>query len=153
MARGDIHWFNRALLDCGKKLHDLSADTLKLGIVDNTTVPGVNTADPRWGAGGTTDLSANEVATATGYAGPITLASKTFTQVSNIPTLRADVVTIAQDASGFTDAYWGVIYNDTDTGKRALAYVDLGGPIGNVSGDAIIDWNGATNDILTLSAS
>lgn len=153
MARGDVHWFNRGLLDLGEKLHDLSSDTLHLGIVDNTIVPTVNTADPRWGAGGTTDLSANEVATATGYAGPVALTSVTYTQVSNIPTLRAAVVTIPQDASGFTDGYWGVLYNNTDAGKRAFGFVDLGGPVGNVSGDAIVDWNSANNDILTLSAS
>ena len=153
MARGDIHLFNRALLDAGKKLHDWSADTLKMGIVNNTTVPTVNTTDPRWGSGGTTNFSSNQVTPATGYSGPITLASVTFTQVSNIPTLRASIVTVAQDASGFTDGYWGIIYNDTDSGKRAIAYVDLGGAVGNVDGPIDIDWNGANNDIFTLSAS
>jgi len=153
MARGDIHWFNRALFDAAKKLHDLSSDALKLGIVNNTTAPTVNTADPRWGSGGTTDFSANQVATATGYTGPISLTTVTFTQVSNIPTLRADIVTIPQDAGGFSNGYWGIIYNNTDAGKRALAYVDLGGAVGNVNGPIDIDWNGATNDILTLSAS
>lgn len=153
MARGDVHWFNRGLLDLGAKRHDLSADSLRLGIVDNVTPPTVNTADPRWGSGGTTNFSSNQVDLATGYSGPIALASVTWSQVSNVPTLRANVVTIPQDAAGFTDAAWGIIYNDTDTGKRALAFVDLGGPVGNVAGDVTVDWNGANNDIATLAAS
>jgi len=153
MARGDIKWFNRALFDCGSKLHDLPADSLRLGIVTNATVPTNNSADPRWGAGGSTNFSSSQVGLATGYAGPIALASKTFSQVSNIPTLRAAVVTIAQDAAGFADGYWGIIYNDTDAGKRAIAFVELGGPVGNVNGPIDIDWNGANNDILTVSQS
>jgi hypothetical protein len=153
MARGDIHWFNRALLDMGKKLHDLSADTLKLGIITNGVTPDVNTADPRWGAGGSTNLSSSQVATGTGYAGPITLTGTSWAQQSNIPTLRAAVVTVPQDAAGFSNGYWGVIYNDTDPGKRAIAYVDLGGPVGIVNGPLTADWNGANNDVLTNSAS
>lgn len=153
MARGDVHWFNRALLDLGTKKHDLSADTFMLGIVTNTTVPDVNTADPRWGSGGTTNFSSNQVALATGYSGPVTLASLTWSQVANISTLRANVVTIAQDAGGFSNGAYGIIYNNTDAGKRAIGWVDLGGPVGNVAGPIDIDWNGANNDMLTLSAS
>jgi len=153
MARGDIHWFNRALLDAGKKLHDLSSDAIKLGIVTSANVPTANTPDPRWGSGGTTNFSTNQVATATGYSGPVTLASVTFTQVSNIPTFAANVVTVPQDGSGFTDGAYGIMYNDTDSGKRAVAFLDLGGPIGNANGPIDIDWNGAGNVILTLTAS
>jgi hypothetical protein len=153
MAAGDIKVFHAAVLAMGKKLLDLSADTLKLGIVTNATVPSLTTADPRWGAGGTTNFSTNQVGLATGYAGPVTLASVTFTQVSNIPTLRASVVTIPQDAGGFTTGAYGIIYDDTDSGKRAIAFVDFGGSVGNVAGDLIIDWNGANNDITTFTAS
>lgn len=152
MARGDIKWFARALLDLGTKKHDLSADTFKLGIVTSATAPTTSSADPRWGSGGTTNFSSTQVALATGYSGPITLASLTWSQVSNVPSLRANVVSIAQDAAGFTDGAYGIVYNDTDSGKRAIAFVDLGGPVGNVAGPVDIDWSGASNDILTLTA-
>ena len=122
-------------------------------MIASATAPTVNTADPRWGSGGTTNFSSTQVAAATGYAGPVTLASVTWGQVSNVPTLRANVVTVPQDAAGgFTDGAYGIIYNDTDAGKRALAFVDLGGPAGNVAGPLDVDWNGATNDLLTLAA-
>lgn len=152
MARGDIHWFNRALFDLGKKLHDLGADTLKLAIISNVVAPDVNTPDPRWGAAGSTNLSSNQVAAATGYTGPIALTSVSWTQVSNIPTLRAAVPVIPQDAAGFANGWWGVIYNDTDAGKRCLCFVDLGGAVGNVNGPLTVDWAGASNDIVYLGA-
>lgn len=152
MARGDVHWFNRALFDLGTKKHDLSADSFKLGIVTSTLAPTINTADPRWGSGGTSDFSANQVPTGTGYTGPIALASVTWSQVSSVPTFRANIVTVPQDASGFSTAAYGIIYNDTDAGKRALGFIDLGGPVGNVAGPLDIDWNGATNDVFTNPA-
>ena len=156
MATGTVKWFSQALLDLGTKKHDLSADTFKLGIVTTGTVPSLSTADPRWGAGGTTNFSSTQVATGgTSYTGPQTLASVTWTQVSNVPTFRAAVITLNQDASGFTNGGYGIIYNDTDAGKRAIGFVELSsaGTASLVSGQIIIDWSGATNDILTLTQS
>lgn len=157
MAAGDITWFRQALLDLGKKVHDLSADTLKLGIVKSAANSGIDptatTADPRWGAGGTTNLSSSQVATGgTSYTGPQTLGSVTWTLVSNEPFLRAAVVSLAQDASGFTNGRWGIIYNDTAAGKQALAFVDLGGDKSLAAGGLSIDWNGASNDILKITS-
>lgn len=154
MAVGDIKWFAQALHDLGNKIHDLDGDTLKLGIVTSTVTPALSTAAPHWGGTGTTNLATNQVATGgTSYTGPQTLASKTWAVVSNVPTFRADVVTLAQDASGFTNGRWGIIYNDTDANKRALAFVDLGSDRSLVSGSLTIDWSGANNDILTLTQS
>ncbi len=154
MATGDVRWFRRALLDLGEKLHDLSSDTFRLGIVTTATAPTVDTADPRWGAGGTTNFSTNQVATGgTSYTGPQLLGSVTWTQVSNIPTFRAANVSLAQDASGFTNGAYGIIYNDTDAGKRALGWVEISaaGSASLVSGPIVIDWNGANGDIFTIT--
>ena len=152
MATGDITLFNQFKLDIGKKLLDLSADTIKLGIVTNGTVPTSATTDPRWGAGGSTNFSTNQVPTGTAYTGPITLSSVTWTLVGGIATFSAAIVTINQDASGFTTAYYGIIYDDTDTGKRAVGFVDLGGPKSIQGGSLTIDWNGATdNTVFTFS--
>lgn len=154
MAAGTIKWFAQGLLDLGNKIHNLSSDTLKLGIVTTGTVPAVDTAAPHWGGTGTTNFASTQVATAgTSYTGPKTLASVAWTNVSNVPTLRATDITMAQDASGFTNGAYGIIYNDTDTNKRALGYVELssGGSLSLVAGSVTIDWGGAGTDILTLT--
>lgn len=156
MATGTVKWFVQALLDLGEKLHDLSSDTFKLGIVTTATVPTLSTADPRWGAGGTTNFSSSQVATGgTSYTGPITLTSVTWTLVSNVPTFRAANISLAQDASGFTNGAYGIIYNDTDAGKRCIGFVEIssGGSASLVAGPIVVDWSGANNDIFTLTQS
>jgi hypothetical protein len=59
------------------------------------------------------------------------------------------------DASGFTTGAYGIIYNDTDTNKRALGFVELssGGTLSLVAGGVTIDWGGAGTDILTITQS
>lgn len=151
MAKGDVHIFGNYLL----KAHsgggfNLTSDTIKLGIVTNATVPTVSTADPRWGAGGSTDLSAGQVATGTGYAGPVTLTGVTLTRSNGVVTLAAGNVTIAQDASGFTTGYYGVLYDSTVAGNYAIGFVDLGGPVGNQNGPININWN--AGGVATLTA-
>ena len=156
MATGTIKWFAAGLLELGNKVHNLGSDTLKLGIVTTATVPSLSTAIPHWGGTGTTDFSANQVATAgTQYTGPKTLASVTWTNVSNVPTLRATDIAMTQDASGFTNGAYGIIYNDTDSSKRALGYVEIssGGSASLVAGALTIDWGGAGTDILTITQS
>jgi len=155
MATGDIKWFPTALLDLGNKLHNLSSDTLKLGIVTTATVPALSTAIPHWGGTGTTNFATNQVGTGGGYTGPITLASVTWTNVSNVPTLRATDVTIPQNASGFSNGAYGIIYNDTDTNKRAIAWIELSstGVASIVTGSLTIDFQGAGTDILKITQS
>lgn len=152
MATGDIKWFAQGLLDLGNKIHNLSSDTLKLGLTIGTTTPAVTTTGPHWAGTGTTNFGAEQVATGTSYAtGGPSLTTVTWSIVSGVPTLRADIVTIAQDATGFTNARWGILYNSTDVNKRALAYVDLGASRSVQGGALTIDWSGATNDILTIT--
>jgi hypothetical protein len=154
MARGDIKWFAQALHDLGNKIHDMDSDAWRLGIVTSTTTPGVNTAAPHWGGTGTTNFATNQVATGTAYTGPITITVNSWTLTASGADWRLTDVTINQDAGGgFSNAAWGIIYNNTDSNKRAVAYVDLGGPIGNVSGPITIEWSGATNDVLRLAQS
>jgi hypothetical protein len=155
MATGSVTWFAQGLADLMTKKHDLSADALKLAIVTTATVPSKTTAAPHFAGTGTTDFSASQVAThAGGYTGPIALTTPTVTIASGVPTFRADIVSVPVDAGGFSNGAYGIIYNSTDANKRALAYVELsaGGTLSNVSGALTIDWAGATNDILTLTA-
>ena len=158
MATGSISWFSAGLLQLGTKIHDLTSDTLKLGIVTTATVPTIDTAVPHWGGTGTTNFATNQVGTGGGYTGPITLASVTFTEIGTgpkVPTLRATDVTIAQNASGFANGAYGIIYNDTDTNKRALGFIELSstGALSIVSGSVTIDFQGAGTDVLRITPS
>jgi len=128
MATGTFKWFAQGLADLGNKLHDLDTDTLKMGIVTTATVPAVNTAAPHWGGTGTTNFAANQVATTgTSYTGPKTCSSPTWTLTATGAALDwADTnFQMAQDASGFTDGAYGIIYNDTDVNKRAIGYLEI----------------------------
>jgi hypothetical protein len=62
-------------------------------------------------------------------------------------------VTISQNASGFANGAYGIIYNDTDANKRALGFVELSsaGALSIVSGSVTIDFQGAGTDILRLT--
>lgn len=156
MATGTIKWFSAGLLQLGTKIHNLTSDTLKLGVVTTTTVPTTDTAIPHWGGTGTTNFASNQVGTGGGYTGPITLASVTFTEIGSapkVPTLRATDVVIPQNASGFSNGAYGIIYNDADANKRALGYIELSaaGSASIVSGSLTIDFQGAGTDILTLT--
>jgi hypothetical protein len=142
MARGDVHVF--AAYELKSKAgtgFNLTSDSIKIGIVTSGTVPTVSTADPRWGAGGSTDFSANQVATGTAYTGPIALTSVFYTRTSGVNTFTSANVTVAQDAGGFTNAAYGILYDDTVAGKFAIAFVDLGGPVSIVGGALNINWN------------
>jgi hypothetical protein len=153
MATGDVKWFQQGVLDLGNKIHNLASDALQLGIVTTATVPSMSTAGPHWGGTGTTNFATNQVGTGGGYTGPITLASVTWTNVSGVLTLRATDVVIPQNASGFTNGAYGIIFNNTDANKRAIAYVELSaaGTSSIVSGSLTIDWQGAGTDVLRIT--
>ncbi len=137
MARGDVVVFEEAKA----KMLDgdwASTDHFYCAICDNTATPTAATATPTLGdftevgTGGTyvaggTDLGALS-ALVTEAAGTMTFDSATNP-------------TWAQNAGNDVDAYWGIIYNYTDAGKDALAYVDLGGPVDMTAGDLTITWN------------
>jgi len=143
MARGDVHIF--AAFELKSKTggnFTLTSDTLKIGIVTNATVPTVSTADPRWGAGGSTDFSANQVATGTAYTGPITATSVAYTRSNGVNTLAMANITVNQDAgAGFTNGYYAIIYDSTVAGNYAIGFLDLGGPVSITTGSMIITWN------------
>lgn len=156
MATGDIKWFQQGLLDLGNKLHNLSSDVLMLGIVTTTTVPTMATAVPCWGAAGTTNFSTNQVTTAGGYTGPITLASVTWALQGGLPTLRATDIVIPAHASGFTNGAYGILYNNTDANKRCLGYFELSstGTTTIASGSLTLNFQGgAGTDVLQITAS
>lgn len=151
MAAGDIAFFEQFYVDVQEGLHDLENDTIKLGLVTSTATLAVTDSDPRWGAGGGTNVSTNEVSAGGNYsAGGATMANPTVTLASNKGQFDADDVSITQDGSNPTNARRGVIYNDTDAGKRAIGIVDLGADIDLSAGDFSVAWN--ASGISTLGA-
>ena len=146
MARGDLTIFEEFSDQLGKEAHNFSSDTLKLGIVDETTpVPVASSAAPTWD-----DFVGNEVSAAGGYtANGLTLASVTWAEASGVAKLDAADVSLTQDASGFTNAYWGIIYNDTNATDMCIGFVDLGGPVSEQAGPININWN--ASGILTTT--
>lgn len=137
MARGDVTVFDEAkayMIDGGWE----SADVIKCAILDDTTTPAAADSTPALGdytevgdsgtytAGGT---SLGDLGTCVSEAA----GTMTFDSATN--------PTWAQDGSNDADAHWGLIYNDTQAGDPAIAFVDLGGPVDMSGGDLTITWN------------
>ncbi len=142
MAQGDVTLFDSFKLDIGEKVHNLGADTYKFGLVTNAVTPSASTADPRWGAGGTTNLASSQVTPGGNYStGGPTIASTTWTESGGVVTFDGADISIASNASNPNNARWGIIYNDTSTGKEAVAYVDLGGVTDLTAGAFANNWS------------
>ena len=144
MATGDVTVFDEALEDA---LENWSgSDTIKCAILDNTTAPTAGTATPALG-----DFT--EVGTGGSYtAGGVSLGTWADFISEAAGTTTFDSSTNpnwTQNASNDTDAYWGLIYNDTDASDRAFAFVDLGGPVDMSAGALTITWN--ASGIATIS--
>ena len=155
MALGDFTLFQQFRLDLGLKQHDLLNDTLKVALIKGAASGGLDplttTANPCWGSGGSTNLLTHQVATGSVYlTGGLALVGKTWTTVSGAATLRASVVAWSVDASGFTNARWAVLYNDTQAAKKAIGFLDLGS-VRSIQTEGIsLNWYGSTRDVLTI---
>ncbi len=145
MAVGDITFFEEALDDAFFGGWG-TADDIKVAILDNTVAPTAATATPALG-----DFT--EVGTAGSYtAGGTSIGAWDTLSVEAAGTLTFDSGTNpswAQNASNDTDAYWGLLYNDTQVGDPAFAFVDLGGPVDMSAGSLTITWN--ASGIFTIS--
>jgi hypothetical protein len=145
MARGDVTIFEEAL---AKMLSGdwASTDHFYCAICDDTATPAASTATPVFGDFTEVGTAGTYVANGTDLGALSALVAEaggtmTFDSATN--------PTWAQDASSDVDAYWGIIYNFTDAGKDALAFVDLGGPVDMTAGDLTITWG--ASGILTIS--
>lgn len=139
MARGDVTVFEEAkayMLDGGW----LPANDIKIAILDDTLTPVASASNPRlslYTQVGTAGSYANSGVSLGNIATLVTEASgtMTFDSATNPQWL--------QNGSNDTDAHWGLIYNENDTTgpDRAIAFVDLGGPVDMTAGDLTITWN------------
>ena len=130
MATGTVTIFDQFLVDMGNGVHNLSSDTIKMAYVSNAVTPATTTSDPRWGAGGGTNLSTDEQSGGNYTAGGVTLVSFACTLSSGTAKLDYDdPAEVATNASNPSSIYHAIIYNDTAVGKNAIAAIELGGPI------------------------
>ena len=137
MAQGDITLFDEWLAyseDGGWG----ASDTIKVAILDNTTAPTASDATPALGDYTEVGTSGTYSAGGSSIGGLSTLISEssgtmTFDSATN-PTWAAN-------GSNDTDAYWALIYNDTQAGDPAIGFVDLGGPIDMTAGPLTVTWH------------
>lgn len=148
MSQGDITIFNEFRLELGKKSHAMPSDVIKLGIVTSAAAPAAAQTTPTWA-----DFSANEVDAGTSYSlGGPTLAARTWALDGNGDVkFDADDIVVAQDATGFTDGRWGILYNSTNPTDMAIGYIDLGGDVSIQGGPLNINFDG-TNGIARFGA-
>ncbi len=146
MATGDNTWFEEArTLDyfAGWAL----TDDIKVAILDNTTAPTAADATPAL-------ADYTEVGTGGTYtAGGISIGNwgTVWSEAGGTGTMdSATNPSWAQDAGNDTDAYWALLYNDTQAGDPAFAFVELGGPIDMSAGALTLTWN--ASGIATLTA-
>ena len=153
MARGDFTVFEEFADQLGKELHNFSSDTLKLAIINNTVTPAAGDATPAWGLTSGVDYDANEVTNAGGYTTGGIVVPVTWTEAAGVATLNDNVgdIALAQNALGFTNGYYGILYNDSATNKNAIGFIDLGGPVSEQAGPVNINWN--ASGILTVTVS
>lgn len=124
MAAGDVILFDQCLKDVGDEDHNFGSDTFKLGITDGTTTPAVDTADPRWGVGGTTDFSAEQVTPGGNYADGGPALTTTWQLVSGQARFDASDITISQAIGNPTNGRWGIVYNTAN--NLCVVAIDLG---------------------------
>lgn len=149
MAEGDVTTVNEFKEDLGLSIHDLNGDVAKLGLITSVTTPTAATVDPRWGVGGTTNWSTNEVTPGGNYVTGGADVTNTYAEASGTATFDAADVSILQNVSNPTNARWGILYNDTSTGKEVIAFLDLGADVDLSAGDFSITWN--ASGIFTLA--
>lgn len=149
---GTFTVFNDFLTQLAKAENvDLSTDTIKMGIIDATApVPSATTALPAWGAGGTTDLSTNEVATGATNNYPlggvdITATGTKWEYTAGPPPtwqLNASTVNITQADNNPSNAAYGIVYDDSSTPKYCIGIVEINTAGADLSaGNFSITWH------------
>lgn len=112
--------FHCLALDCGKGVHDFSADTLKIYL--SNTAPDV-AADTAYG-------DVPDLPTAGGYvAGGISLGANTWSQVNGLASLVAGANVVFTATTGFGPFRYAILYNDTAPAKNLIAYWDNGASV------------------------
>jgi len=148
MATGTITFFDDSMRT--QLVGWAGTDVIKCALVTNAVIPTAADVAPEL-------IDYTELPNAGSYiTGGANLG--TWTALLTTPSagvVKYDTVTDPswdQNALSVTDPYWGIIYNDTQTGDPCLAYVELGGPIDLTLGSLTIVWNAAGIATITKAA-
>jgi hypothetical protein len=142
MAQGTVTMFQAALDTIGLGEWNMNTDQFNIALLTAVTTPATGDADPGMHASRTTNFLSTEIATAGNYTqggGDIT---NTYSQTSGVGKFdAADHTILAQNASNPTVVRWGIIYNTTDTDKKAIGFIDLGANFDASTGDITVAWD------------
>lgn len=136
--------FNSFVADICNKVHNLGADTLKVGLT-NTAPSASNTI---WA--NITDISAGNGYTAGGTAA----TGASSAQVSGTYTLSLNNVTFTASGGSIGPFRYVVLYNSTASSSQLIAWWDYGSNLTLNSGDTFaVQWNGggSSGSVFTLT--
>lgn len=146
MARGDVTTFQEFRETIGDGTHDIDNDVWKIALITNGVVPTAATATPALG-----DFTQ---VTGTNYTAGGETVTVTWTESGGTINFAITSASWTQHASGPTNIYYAIVYNDTATtpADAAIAFIDMtddGGttPISLVDGDITIN----AGNVFTLS--
>lgn len=138
MAEGDVLTFEEFTLNIGNGTHDLDTHSFKVALLTNAVVP--TAADTTPALGDYTECTAGGNYTAGGQA-----LTVTYTEAAGVSTFQITANSSwTKQAGSPTNAYYGLVYNDTNAGKEAICFVDLGGPVDMTAVDLVINWGAST---------
>ena len=144
MAQGDLLIFQEAnayMLDGNFG----STDSVQVALITNAVVPTAADSVPGMHASATTTYT--ECTAGGSYAAKgevLDTWDNMLTQSGAVLTFddTGPSITWAANPANPTDAYYAVIFNNSDTGlERAIAYIDLDGPIDMQAGALTITWH------------
>ena len=153
MAQGDVTMFQEFLGTMGLGEFNLNTDVYKIGLITAVATPTTGDADPGWAAGRTTNFLANESTPGGNYSTGGADITNTYSEAAGVATFDAadQAPYLAQNASNPTVVRWGIVYNDTDTDKKAIGFIDMGSSFDATTGDINITWNASGIFTFTLS--
>ncbi|MGI9406005.1 MAG: hypothetical protein ACR2O4_06500, partial [Hyphomicrobiaceae bacterium] len=116
MASGDLTPFNEWGDDVGEKIHNIETDEFKAALIKSAANGGIDptaaTPDPRWGAGGTTNLLSSEVTPGGNYTTGGIAIGASWDRTVNVQNFNASVnPSWAVLAGNPTNARWAIVYN------------------------------------------
>lgn len=152
MAQGTVNMLQEFLGSMGLGEFNLNTDLYKIGLISTAVTPTTSDTDPGWAAARTTDYSADQSTPGGNYTDGGIDITNTWSEAAGVATFdAADHTILAQHASNPTSVRYGIIYNDTDTDKKAIGYIDMGSDFDATTGDIIVTWNAAGLFTFTLS--
>lgn len=141
MALGDVTMFEAAMPKVQNGTINLETGTFKLALITDAVTPTAGAADPRFGAGGSTNYLTNQVTPGGNYiTGGATIGNPNVTLSSGVTVFDGDNVEWLQNAGNPTNARWGIIYQD-DANDHALGFVDLGSNFDMTTGPLNVNWS------------